>query len=201
MLTQHAGLAWIVLCGVVGLLLLLVAFAARRRRAHARAGAARALRTQPDAFAAANLEASLQENGEAEAIAPETAPAAAALDAAEIMLALQDAEKSGAEDRLPALHLALARCRLAEGAADEAAELLRKSIRGAAGESHKQTHAEARVVLGDIAQAHGDATTACEHWQIARALFHELRRQREHTEVETRMLKNGCPTDWVLTDF
>ena len=47
----------------------------------------------------------------------------------------------------------------------------------------------------------GDLTTACEHWQIARALFHELKQGRDHAAVETRMLRNGCPTDWVLTDF
>ena len=52
------------------------------------------------------------------------------LDAAEMMLQLQDAEKSGVQERLPALYLSLARCRLAEGEAEEAEELLRKSIRG-----------------------------------------------------------------------
>jgi hypothetical protein len=32
-------------------------------------------------------------------------------------------------------------------------------------------------------------------------LFHELREVEDHAEAEQRMLRNGCPTDWVLTDF
>jgi hypothetical protein len=78
---------------------------------------------------------------------------------------------------------------------------LRKSIRGAAGAELKETHARARLALGDLAHESGDLTTACEHWQIARALFHELKQSREHDAAEQRMLRNGCPTDWVLTDF
>jgi hypothetical protein len=57
------------------------------------------------------------------------------------------------------------------------------------------------VVLGDLAHKDGDLTTACEHWQIARALFVELKQDGAHESVEVRMLRNGCPTDWVLTDF
>lgn len=90
---------------------------------------------------------------------------------------------------------------LADGDTTEAAELLRQCIRAAAAAPHKAIHAKARLVLGDIAHADGDAITACEHWQIARAIFHELNDKREHAEAETRMLSNGCPTDWVLTDF
>ena len=87
------------------------------------------------------------------------------------------------------------------GETSAAAELLRQSIRAATSAGHKDAHAKARLALGDLAQAGGDPVTACEHWQIARSLFRELRRSREHDAVEARMRRNGCPTDWVLTDF
>ncbi len=65
----------------------------------------------------------------------------------------------------------------------------------------KAIHAKARVALGDLAHANGDPTTACEHWQIARALFHELKQAAITPRSRRACCKNGCPTDWVLTDF
>jgi len=87
------------------------------------------------------------------------------------------------------------------GETSAAADLLRKSILGATSAGQKDTHAKARLALGDIAHSNGDPATACEHWQIARSLFRELRQSGEHDAVEGRMRRNGCPTDWVLTDF
>jgi hypothetical protein len=179
-LAQHAGIVWASAGALVALLLALSLMRRVRRR--------RGL-TQPEA------QEPLRESGPASRGVP------VGLDAAELMLLLQDAEKSGARERLPPLYLSLAQRRLADGEAAEAEELLRKSIRGATGPRCKDIHAHARVVLGDIAHANGDLTTACEHWQIARALFHELKQIRDHAAVEARMLRNGCPTDWVLTDF
>jgi hypothetical protein len=127
-------------------------------------------------------------------------PAPAKIDPAALMAAIEEAQAQGQQDRLPGLYLALASVRIEAGERAEAEDLLRKSIRGA-GARHKETHARARVALGDLAKASGDLTTACEHWQIARALFHELQRVSEHEAVEQRMRANGCPTDWVLTDF
>ncbi len=124
-----------------------------------------------------------------------------ALDAAALVVAVHDAEASGEKGRLPGLYLSLAQCRIEAGETAAAADLLRKSILGAVGAQLKDTHARARLVLGDLAHRSGDLTTACEHWQIARALFHELKQGRDHEAVESRMLRNGCPTDWVLTDF
>ena len=37
----------------------------------------------------------------------------------------------------------------------------------------------------------GDPVTACEHWQIARSLFRELRLSQEHDAVEARRLGAG----------
>jgi len=123
------------------------------------------------------------------------------LGAAELLMLLEDAERNGAHEKLPPLHVSLGQRLLADGKAAEAVEILRKSILESTGSRHKDVHARARVLLGDVAQANGDLTTACEHWQMARALYYELKQERDHAAVESRMLMNGCPTDWVLTDF
>jgi tetratricopeptide (TPR) repeat protein len=216
MLALHGALLAL-LCG--GLLLLSVLAVARRRKRRRAAGAGRASTVaasggerarsphepdtaKRDTCRAAQMRHDWREpQPQPEARAAHAPAPVVAGSAAETALALQDAVKSNAHQKLPALYLELGRCRLAEGEQEEAAELLRKSILAASGSLHRQAHAEARVLLGDIALMHGDPTTACEHWQIARRLFHELEQAREHTDVEARMLKNGCPTDWVLTDF
>lgn len=65
----------------------------------------------------------------------------------------------------------------------------------------KPAHATARLALGDLAQQVDDMTTACEHWQIARDLLHELGDEDRCKAVEEKMIENGCPTHWVLNDF
>lgn len=136
---------------------------------------------------------------------PQLAPATPAqkvkVDPAVLLAAVAEAEIAGQRDRLPGLYLSLAQCRLEEGRSAQAEDLLRKCILGAGSARHKAAHAQARLALGDLAHTGGDPTTACEHWQIARALFHELKQAADHEAAEQRMLRNGCPTDWVLTDF
>jgi tetratricopeptide (TPR) repeat protein len=123
------------------------------------------------------------------------------VDPAVLLAAVSEAETAGERGRLPGLYLSLAQCRLEEGDSTQAEDLLRRCILGATPARHKATHARARLALGDLAHIGGDPTTACEHWQIARALFHELKQASDHEAAEQRMLRNGCPTDWVLTDF
>lgn len=178
LLAEHAALIWIGAGVVVGLVLVIIA--ARRRRSGAAGTMPLTAVAQPPVAGAPQPRI--------------------ILDAAALSAELADAESNGRKDRLPTLYLSLARCRLEAGDTDEAEAFLRKSILGA-GTRHKQVHAEARLALGDLAHAGGDPTTACEHWQIARALFHELGKKPEHEATESRMLRNGCPTDWVLTDF
>jgi len=132
---------------------------------------------------------------------PEPAAGTRALDGAALHAAVAEAEAEGASQRLPGLYLSLAQWQLESGETRSAEDLLRKCLRSTATKELKETHAKARVVLGDIAQGAGDAATACEHWQIARNLFHELRQRGAYDAVDARMLRNGCPTDWVLTDF
>ncbi len=111
------------------------------------------------------------------------------------------AEAAGDERTLVETCLEKAREEVEAGREQEAAALLRKSIRLASQLGMKEAHARARLELGDIARAGGDLTTACEHWQIARALFFELKEAHALTASETRMRQHGCPTDWVLNDF
>ena len=82
-----------------------------------------------------------------------------------------------------------------------AADYLRQSIKLASTIRNDQLHALARLELGDMAESEGDLITACEHWQLARSLFEGERRANDAGVCETRMARNGCPTDWVLTDF
>ena len=122
-------------------------------------------------------------------------------DGPALIAAVKEAEAEGADARLAGLYLSLAQRHLDDGQAHDAAELMRKSIRAAAASGQKVTHAKARVALGDLVQVSGDPATACEHWQIARTLFHELGQRGDFDAVDARMLRNGCPSDWVLTDF
>jgi len=123
------------------------------------------------------------------------------LDAIVLNAQIRDAEAGGQSEQLPGLFLSLAEWHMMQGENAVAADLLRKSVRSAVGDGLKETRAKGRVALGDIAHADGDLATACEHWQIARTLYLELGIAGQHDEVDERMQRNGCPTDWVLTDF
>ncbi len=111
------------------------------------------------------------------------------------------AEMARDQKALAALYLERARLDLSNGDSVAAGDHLRKSIMLSTTHNLKKIHAEARLELADISQADGDPTTACEHWQMARGLFHELDAQDDVKKTDQHMLSNGCPTDWVLTDF
>ena len=115
--------------------------------------------------------------------------------------AIKKAETKGRTDELAALYIERAHWDLISGDAMTGAENLRKAIMIASKCDQKEIHAAARLELADLAQAGGDLTTACEHWQLARALFHKLDQKSKIAETDARMQRNGCPTDWVLNDF
>ena len=180
LLAQQVGLA-VALAGLAALVLLVLLFASARRRS--------ARKQQPVARPATTA-------------APAAPTPKAKVDPA--APACRRTRSGGDGPARPACRASISRLRNVDSrpaTAAEAEELLRKCILGAGAARHKATHAKARLALGDLAHAGGDPTTACEHWQIARALFHELRQVEDHAEAEQRMLRNGCPTDWVLTDF
>lgn len=172
----------VLLVGAVmaALLVTLIALGVRRRR---RAGDQHGIAALPQ---------------ETSAVAPARLTA---LDGAALLAAVKEAEADGQVKRLPGLYLSLARWRLESEETAAAEDLLRKCILAATTGGQKDCHARGRLALGDIALSKGDPVTACEHWQIARSLFRELRLSQEHDAVEARMRRNGCPTDWVLTDF
>ena len=97
--------------------------------------------------------------------------------------------------------LALARNQLQSDAVPAAAASLREAIVLAAAHGLPDQQALARLELGEIARQNGDLITACEHWQIARGLFHDLKNKGRVMAIEARMREHGCPTDWVLNDF
>lgn len=101
----------------------------------------------------------------------------------------------------PELLLARARSLLAAGAPEDAAAQLRLCVRLAGKLKQPLIEASARLELGDLAGAAGDLTTACEHWQMARALYADLKLASEGKAAEGRMERAHCPTDWVLTKF
>ncbi|HET6390751.1 hypothetical protein [Hyphomicrobium sp.] len=79
------------------------------------------------------------------------------------------------------------------------------ALRSAAGygalHGPETAHAAARVALAEAAQRAGDLTSACEQWQMARTAYLKAGDTDRHDSIEKRMRDNGCPTDWVLTDF
>lgn len=109
------------------------------------------------------------------------------------------ARDDGADEA--ARHLALARTEIANGRHGPAADHLRSCIRSAVESRNEAAAAEARLGLAELAREAGDLTTACEHWQIARALFHQLQEKPALARTEELMRRHGCPTDWVLNDF
>lgn len=110
-------------------------------------------------------------------------------------------EAQGESAELAYLYIKHAAVYVAAGAREEAASRLRDAIRVAALRRLPAPHALARIELGDLYLSNGDPITACEQWQIARNLLHDLGQTEERDDVDKRMLGNGCPTDWVLTDF
>ena len=79
--------------------------------------------------------------------------------------------------------------------------LLKQAVVAATQAGRRDLHAEARMELAELAAAHGDMTTACEHWQLARMLFQEAGLRTESDRASEYMRRQRCPTDWFLTGF
>jgi hypothetical protein len=115
---------------------------------------------------------------------------------------LLQAERRFDDGAVARISLQLARELIADGRHDEVVKSnLRRAIILASRLKDVDTHAAARLELGDIMAQENDLTTACEHWQIARQIFWDHGAKAAQAEVDQRMMANHCPTDWVLNDF
>lgn len=111
------------------------------------------------------------------------------------------ARSSGDHVRLAPLYFEMGLGAIEQGRTDEAAGALRSCILAAQAARNIDLHARARIELAELARIDGDLTTACEHWQIARALYSDVKNKEAQVSTETRMRRHGCPTDWILTHF
>jgi hypothetical protein len=114
---------------------------------------------------------------------------------------IEKAIASGEKSSLSPLYLELAASHARQGNLDAQMAALRSAAGHGALHGPHAAHAAARLALGEAAHQSGDLTSACEQWQLARTAFEEGGDAEQHARVEKRMRENGCPTDWVLTDF
>ncbi|MDX2258418.1 MAG: hypothetical protein NW205_05820 [Hyphomicrobiaceae bacterium] len=115
--------------------------------------------------------------------------------------AIRQAEEARDPMRIARLLLERALAALAASDLAAAGRDLRRATLIAAEHGYRDIHARCRLELAGLAEADGDLITACEHWHMARDLYREERATALADDIESRMRRNGCPTDWVLTQF
>ena len=111
------------------------------------------------------------------------------------------ADASGKHHVMAAMYLDLAEQNRALGLDKEAQSALRSAAGIGSQHGPEYVHAAARIALAEAAVDHGDLTAACVQWQLARTAFQRDGKTAEADVVDKRMRANGCPTDWILTDF
>ncbi len=114
---------------------------------------------------------------------------------------LNEAMKVQSKATLAPMFLDMAKHHKAAGDEQSYLAALRSAAGLAAQHGPSSAHAEARLALAEAAFQNGDPIGACEQWQMARNALLEDGQKEAHARVEQRMRDNGCPTDWVLTDF
>lgn len=114
---------------------------------------------------------------------------------------LNEAMKVQSNASLAPLFLDMARHHKAAGDDKSYLAALRSAAGLGAQHGPRAAHAEARLQLAEAAFDAGDLIGACEQWQMARNALQDDGQKDAHARVEQRMRENGCPTDWVLTDF
>lgn len=203
------------LVSIPWLLLGLVAWRGRRRRAVVEAPAdVRPSDAGPDAeplgimSSGAFDQQDLRSAGDDAAVAPlpsgaEERPPVLSLQEQEDNLSAAIEAAKSARDDLQISHnsVALARLLLARSARPQASVLLQSAVMSARRAKLPVVHAEARVELAELALADGDLTSACEHWQMAKLMFHEMGRRPDQERMADLMRTHRCPSDWILTNF
>lgn len=192
-LPRHVALALPIACLLT--LMLLLWISARRKRAR-RQMTARGAGSATDANAARVGALNLYEGAR-----PKTAIADPRRRRADAQRRIDATDERTDGPRLAAIYLELAAALHDQG--DDAARMT--ALRSAAGLAAKygpaSDHAKARIELAECALQAGDLTSACEQWQMARASLAQSGADDEASKLDQRMRDNGCPTDWVLTDF
>jgi hypothetical protein len=118
-----------------------------------------------------------------------------------LQLALAAAKSERDDAALSRNSVLLARILLTRSARGEAAQLLQSAALSARRAKLPVLHAEARIELAELARSDGDMTSACEHWQMAKVMFHETGQRPDQDRISDLMRQHRCPTDWVLTNF
>jgi hypothetical protein len=199
--TLEAATDWVLLC-LPWLLLALAAWRSARPRCRDlphRASAAVMERVSQDAAPAVPA----QPEGKEDLVPPtpaviEPAPA----DREErLILAIAEAKASHDDAGLSGLSVELARLMIARSASQQAALQLQSAVIAARRSNLPALHAEARIELAELAIRDGDLTLACEHWQMAKLMFHETNNRLDRDRIADLMRQHRCPTDWVLTNF
>jgi hypothetical protein len=134
-----------------------------------------------------------------EAVAPPTLSPQEQEDA--LILAVEAAKAERDDVALSRDSVLLAKLLIARSARSEAAALLQSAALVARRAKLPVVHAQARIELADLARSDGDMTSACEHWQMAKLMFHETGRRMDQDRMADLMRQNRCPTDWILTNF
>lgn len=114
---------------------------------------------------------------------------------------IDSAVARGEKTALAGLYLDLASAYARAGDQNAHMDALRSAAGNGALHGPHAAHAAARLALGEAAHEAGDLIGACEQWQLARTASLEGGDAAQHAMIEKRMRDNGCPTDWVLTDF
>lgn len=192
-LPRHVALALPIAC--LATLMLLLWIGARRKRARARGSSADAIGAVSAPIARTGA-MPLYEGGPS--VAQPLDPKRRQADA---QRKIDTADERADGPRLAALYLELAAALHDEGDASARMTALRSAAGLAAKHGPARDHAKARLELAETALAAGDLTSACEHWQMARTSLTESGAAEEASKLDQRMRANGCPTDWVLTDF
>lgn len=150
------------------------------------------------------MSARRRKSGESAAVISKVGAPAPAPGAANARASLKDLAKrlkTADNASLAALYLQIAAAHRELG--DEPARMT--ALRSAAGlgalHGPRADHARARLELAELAFDAGDMIGACEQWQMARTALLEDGQMEEHARIDKRMRDQGCPTDWVLTDF
>lgn len=209
------GAAGLLLVSVPWLLLLLVAWVGRGRRAindvpldSGRDNVSRAV--EPFGIMTTHASEHMElsgAGGDMAGASPLTSGAPAAPDYSpqeqeEALVAAVEEAKSARDDALLSrTSVALARLLLARSARPQAAALLQSAVMAARRAKLPVVHAEARIELAELALIEGDLTSACEHWQMAKLMFHETGRRSDQERMADLMRIHRCPTDWILTNF